>query len=449
MDPADRLDALLELDPRLHGYQLRAVQHLWENPRAALFMEMGLGKSFTVLAALTREHLPALVVGPKRVAEQVWPAETDKWRPDLTVEVATGTAVDRREALMRDADITTIGVDNLKDVRPRKYRTVVLDESSLFKNRATQRFKLARALTRDTPHVWELTGTPSPNSYLDLWAQVFLLDRGERLERGITHYRSRYFRPGPQLPNGVVTRWDLQDGAAERIEARISDICLSMRSEDYLELPPVTVNRVEVALPEGAARVYERLRRDLVADLRDDGGQVHTAANAAVLTAKLSQVTAGFLYPDVDAPGDTTHLHDEKIKAVREVVDGTGSPVLVFHRFTEERTRLTAALPEARQIDEPGAVRAWNAGEVPVLLAHPASAGHGLNLQDGGHTVVWTSPTWSSEHWQQANARVARQGQRHPVIVHTIVAPGTVDEVVLDRLERKVTVQDALLRVLG
>lgn len=428
---------------KLHEYQKRAVKHLHDNPRAALFLDMGLGKSATVLSAMTPDHLPALVVAPKRVAEHVWPAERDKWRPDLRMSLVVGSPKQRAAAMAEDADIYVIGQDNLGDITDHGFRTVVIDESSGFKSVSSVRFKRARQITKGVPHVWLLTGTPSPNGLMDLWSQVYLLDRGDRLGSGITKYRSRYFSPGWTLPNGIVAEWRLRPGAEARIHGLISDICLHMSAADHLDLPPVTVNDITVPLPPKASRVYADLRRDLVAQV-DMLGTIHTAANAAVLSGKLSQVTAGHLYSDA-RDGSYSPLHMGKLDALSEVVEGTGSPVLVFYRFTAERDRILARHDHARTVDDKGALDAWNRGEVPLLLAHPASAGHGLNLAAGGHTIVWTTLPWSLELYEQSNARLARQGQTEPVVVHRLLCPDTVDGAVVDALDGKATVQNALL----
>jgi SNF2 family DNA or RNA helicase len=425
----------------LHSYQQRAVDFLRRTPRAGLFLDMGYGKTATTLSALTPDHLPALVVAPKRVAEHVWPVEQQLWRPDLTLALAAGPARQRAEAIARGADITVIGRDNLADVKGR-YRTLILDELSGFKTRTTLRWKAGRVLAGRAEYCWGLTGTPAPNGLMDLWAQVFLLDGGERLGDTLGGFRSRFFYPGQQLPNGIITSWIPRPEAQEKIQSLISDICLSMDGE--LDLPPVVYNTVSLDLPPAARRAYQTLKRDLVVSLDLLGGDVHSATNAAVLTNRLSQLSAGFLYDD-DGLGGWSQVHTEKIEALREVIDGTGSPVLVFYHYKAEREMILAALPQARCVDDPGCIEAWNRGEVSVLLAHPASAGHGLNLQHGGHTVVWTTLPWALELWQQGNARLARQGQQHPVIVHVLQAADTIDAVIRARLESKTYTQDMLL----
>ena len=435
---------------KLHDYQEVARDHLRAHRRSALFLDMGLGKTASTLAALTADHLPALVIAPKRVAETVWPEEAKLWRPDLRARVASGVPASRKAALRSGEDILVLGRDNIQDalaLPAGTWRTLVLDELSGFKNRGSIRWKAANRLSAVVDHVWGLTGTPAPNGLLDLWAPMYLLDRGQRLERSLTAYRSRYFVPGNTLASGVVTDWRMRPEAEANIHHLISDICLSMTTEGRIQLPPVTYNTVHVELPPAVMRAYRSMKQTLVSDLRTVGGEIHTAMNAAVLTNKLSQMAAGFLYVDDAAYRDSayTPLHREKIKAVEEIVEGTGSPVLVFYRYKVEERMLMEALPQARTIDEPGVIEAWKQGRVPLLLAHPASAGHGLNLQTGGNTIVWTTRPWSLEEWQQANKRLIRQGQKHPVIIHSIEAHRTVDAAIRSRLDDKATVQDALM----
>jgi SNF2 family DNA or RNA helicase len=432
--------------PTLHDYQHVGVEHLHRNPRAGLFMDMGLGKTATVLSALTPEHLPALVVAPKRVAEETWHVERKLWRPDLSLAQAVGNPLARQRAIMAHKDITVVSRDNIKDVTRERYRTIILDELSGFKARTSNRWKLGRLLTAKAENVWGLTGTPAPNGYLDLWAQVYLLDGGQRLTKYITHYRQRYFIAGRSLPNGVVTEWILRDGAEDEIKAKIEDICLSMETDGRVQLPPITWNPVPVSLPSKAMRAYQTLKKDLVLGV-ELLGSVHTADTAAALSNRLSQISAGFIYGDVESEleGTAVHIHNEKTVTLREIVDGTGSPVLVFYRYRPEFEAIMREFPNARDIREKGTVEAWNKGDIPVLVAHPASAGHGLNLQHGGHTIVWTSLPWSLEEWQQANKRLARQGQKHPVVIHMLLANKTIDHDILKALEGKTSVQQALL----
>lgn len=428
---------------QLHSYQQRAVDFLHGRPSAGLFLDLGLGKTAISLSALTRGHLPALVVAPKRVAEHVWPIEHAKWRPDLSFALAAGDPAARKRALASRADVTVIGRDNIKGVEPR-YTTVIIDESSGFKDRSTTRWKLARKIVAEAEHVWELTGTPVSNGLLDLWAQIYLLDHGKRLGSTLTGYRNRYFFPAGQLPSGVIIDWKPRPGAEEAIHRKLEDLCMYMSAADELELPPVVPNVIDVPLPPEAMAQYKKFKEDLVLDLEIFGDDIFSAANAAVLSNKLSQITAGFVYSD-DQDGSCTELHKAKLDALAEVVEGTGDNILVFYRYKVEAERIKRTFKQARFIDEKGTIAAWCRGEVPMMLAHPASAGHGLNLQSGGHTIVWSSLTWDLEHWLQANGRLARQGQTHPVIIHTLECPGTVDKLMAERLEGKDATQVRLL----
>lgn len=433
----------------LHPYQLTAKDWLQRHDQAGLFLDMGLGKTAATLSALEERHLPALVVAPKRVAENVWEAERRKWRPDLTMSVVKGDKDARARAFKADTAVHVLGRDNLRDItagRANRYKTLVLDELSGFRSRSSVRWKAGYGIRRGVQHVWGLTGTPSPNGYLDLWAQIAMLDQGQRLGRTLTGFRERYFTPGRSLPNGIITEWYPRPGAKERIEELIQDICISMKSEDYLTLPPTIHNDVIVPLTPSVRKVYNTMASTLVANLDIFGGEVHTAANAATLSNKLSQLVAGFMYVD-DADlrdGAYDYMHREKMVALQEIIDGTGSPVLVFYGYKAELEMIKEAIPKVRTIDEPGVLDDWDAGNVPVLCAHPASASHGLNLQHGGHTIVWTTLTWDAELWEQANRRLSRQGQKNPVIIHRLISPRTVDAAKLVSLQEKVSAQEAL-----
>lgn len=444
---------------QLHDYQQVAKAFLQANPRSALFLDMGLGKTAATLSALTPDHLPALVIAPKRVADNVWDEEVERWRPDLTIAKATGSPAQRQQALASGADIVVMGRDVLGDALPhrKRFRTLVLDELSGFKNRSTSRWKAARQLAVVIPHVWGLTGTPSPNGLLDVWAPMYLLDGGQALGKGITGYRERYFRAVDRLPSGVVTKWEIRPGAAERIHTLLEPLAISMGTEGRVKLPPVTYNQVRLQLPPKGRKVYDTMKNDFVVDMLDLGlgsTDVMTASTAAVLGNKLAQISSGALYVDPEeqdplAPGRWVPLHSAKVEAVQEIVEATDSPVLVFYRFRHELERLQQALPQAQTADQPDLQRRWNAGKIPVLLAHPASAGHGLNLQHGGHTIIWASLPWSLEEYQQANKRLARQGQQHPVVIHQLLAENTVDRAVLQALDGKHSVQQALLNHLA
>jgi SNF2 family DNA or RNA helicase len=421
---------------------------------------MGLGKTAVVLTALRDEDLPALVLAPLRVAEEVWEVERDRWRPDLSIATAVGKPEARLGRLKAGADVTVMTRDTVTDLnrRGRKvvrdlprfpyYKTVVLDELSGYKTKSTARWRETEKVVPPGGNVWGMTGTPAPNGLMDLWAQVYMLDGGARLGGTLTAYRDRYFDVlRRHKVTNVVIEWGLKPGAEASIHRKIADICLSMKKEDYLTLPERTYNEVVVPLPASARRVIADLRGSLVADLGLLG--TFTAANSAVLSNRLRQVTAGFLYVD----GDTSRavdLHDARCRAAVEIVEGTGDNVLVAYAFRWERDHLLRAFKhagiDARTIEERGVLKAWNRGEVKVLLAHPVSIGHGLNLQDGGHTALWASLTWALEEWQQFNDRLYRQGQGHPVVIHVLISPGTPDRDIFRALRDKKSVQDAFMQ---
>lgn len=450
------------MTPPLRPSQLQAIAHLQANPIAGLFMDMGMGKTAAVLRALRPQDLPVLVVAPKRVAEEVWSEEAAEWRPDLTLTVAAGSPAQRAALRTRRTDITVVGREHLAEfLKPgaNAFRTFVLDELSGYKTWGTGRFRAARALKKryGFSNVWGLTGTPAPNGLMDLWAQLFTLDSGKRLGPTLGGYRNRYFTPAGQLPSGVITKWDIRPGADGRIYRLIGDICLSLTDPNPA---PFTLNRVKVPIPPKALKIYRDMEKDMVADLRILGGKIHTAGAAAQVTMKLSQVTAGFMYDDL-VPGAPrtgmntwTQIHSEKMKALEEIVEGTGGPLLVFYTFKPELAMILKAFPgKVHTAKEPNLQARWNRGEFPILAAHPASIGHGLNLQKGpGHTIVWTSPTWDFELWDQGNKRLARPGQKDTVMIHVLETPNSVDGKILQVISGKRDVQDALrdyLEVVG
>lgn len=462
IDPMDELQLALDvaavphhpLDERLHDYQRDAVAHLHAHPHAGLFLVPGLGKTAITLSALTSVHLPALVIAPKRVIEETWPAEIAQWRPDLTYTLIRGRADERKERLQEDTDIHLVTRDTFNSDFGRKktkYRTVIIDELSGFKSRQSQRWRGANRLVKDVPYVWGLTGTPTPNSLLDLWPQMFLLDRGARLGRTLTAYRSQYFRAGERLPNGVVTKWSLRPGAEEVIHASIRDICLSI---DKTNVAYPVQNDVyhRFTLDKKSRAAYDQMRKTFVAEV---AGQKVSVEHAAAKTNKMSQIASGFMYhtgligPDISDEADITQHHWEKMEVVRNILeDAQGAPAMIFYRFDEDRRRLLR-LDGAVDVKVPGAVDRWNRGEIPILIAHPASAGHGLNLQKGGSLMIWYSMTWSSEEYVQGIGRLVRQGQPSPAVaVHHIIAKDTVDEDVLDVVQGRISKQDALLKVL-
>jgi SNF2-related domain len=463
IDPMDVLQLALDvdavphhpLDPRLHPYQVDAVAHLHAHPRAGLFLVPGLGKTAITLSALTEVHLPALVIAPKRVTEEVWPEEIAKWRPDLTYSLVRGSAEQRKQRLQEDTDLhlitrDTFGGDLVSRKKP-KYRTVILDELSGFKNRGSQRWRHANRLVKDMPYVWGLTGTPTPNSLLDLWPQVYLLDRGARLERTLTAYRTKYFAPGGRLPNGIITNWTLRPHAEGIIHNAVKDICLSI-DQSNVDMPVQNDVYHRFDLPTKARKAYDDMNVHFVAEVGDTLASVE---HAAAKTNKLSQIASGFMYhsglvgAEESDEGEITHHHMIRMEVLREILDDAqGAPALIFYRFNEDRRRLLH-LDGAVDIKTPHSVDRWNRGNIPILIAHPASAGHGLNLQHGGSLLIWYDMTWSSEEYIQGTGRLVRQGQPSPAVaVHHIIATDTVDEQVLDVVQGRITRQDALLKVL-
>ena len=391
-----------------------------------------------------------LVIAPKRVAEDTWTREHKKWDHlrELRISKVLGTAAQRLRALEQDADVYVIGRDNvvwLVDHYSKKkhwpFDMIVIDELSSFKNPQAKRFRALRKILGVTQRVVGLTGTPSPNGLMDLWAQVYLLDRGERLGRTIGAYREKYFRAGAR--NGyVVYKWEPLKGAKEQIEEKISDICVSMSAADYLTLPERIDNVIPVKLTDAEMELYKRMEQDQLLQIEDSDV---VALNAAAVMTKLLQIANGSVY---SMDGTVVNIHDAKLEALQEIIDTTDSPVLVFYSFKHDLDKILEAVSGARVLNGPEDIRDWNDGKVRVLLAHPASVGYGLNLQEGGHTIVWYGLTWSLELYQQANARLYRQGQEKPVIIHHLIAEGTVDEQAMAALQAKDTSQAALLAAL-
>lgn len=422
---------------KLRPYQELARDFLRRQPRAGLFLDMSLGKTAITLSALEPRHLPALVIAPKRVAERVWPTERDKWRPDLSLSLAVGDKAVRQAATAARADLTVVSnhPDFIKELKP-EYKTVIIDESSAFREKTTERWKAARKLCFAAEHMWALTGTPVPAGLLGLFPQMLLIDKGERLGKTLGGYRERYFYAGNRLPSGVVIEWIIRDEAPAAIHAKIEDICLYMSAKDELDLPPVTNNVVDVPLPDVVRKHYKEFKDNLVLDLELLGEGIYSASNAAVLSGKLRQLTSGFIFSD-DQDGTYTQIHTAKIEALREIADGTGDNLLVFYNFRPELEMIRKAFPQAKMLDEPGALDAWDRAELPMMLAHPASVGHGLNLQFGGHTAVWYSLTWDLELYLQSNGRLPRPGQQHPVIIHSLECEGTIDKLIAKSLAHK------------
>ncbi|MDU1353030.1 MAG: DEAD/DEAH box helicase [Actinomyces sp.] len=435
-----------------HNYQAQATEFILDHHEAAILLGMGLGKSVITLTAIWELLLDyftisrVLVVAPLRVARDTWPAEIAKWDhlEGLSVAVAVGTEADRLAALAQSAMLTIINRENIPwlvsqygDAWP--FDMVVIDELSSFKNHRAKRFM---ALVKMRPHVkrWVgLTGTPASNGLMDVWAGFRLLDGGERLGRFITRYRERWFVPDKRGGMQVFT-YKPRVGAEDEIYEAIGDMTLSMRTTDHLTLPPLTVTTMPVALGAKERAVYEQLKADLVLQL---GEATIDAANAAALSGKLLQLASGAIYT---GDGDWAAVHERKLDALEDLVEAAnGNPLLVAYWFTHDRERIVSRFPQARELKTSADIEAWNQGEITLGLIHPASAGHGLNLQSGGHLLVWFSLTWSLELYQQTNARLYRQGQLEPVTITHLVAEGTLDEAVLRALDAKDATQAALI----
>ena len=388
-----------------------------------------------------------LVVAPKQVALSVWAQEAAKWNHTKHLRVSVmcgGSAADRRAALRAKADIYVINRENLAwlvdEVEGRwPFDMVVLDELLSFKSRSSGRWKALRRVRRQIKRLVGLTGTPAPNGLLDLWAQVYLLDEGKALGRTLTAYRDRYFTPGARK-GYVVYDWRPLPLAEEAIYERLEGLCLSMKSVDHLTMPERIDNIIPVQLPGEALRQYRELEKEYLLQLGDID---IIGDSAAVVTGKLLQVAGGAIYDD---SGEWHELHQAKLDALETVLEAAnGKPVLCYYGYRHELNRIKGRFPQAEVLRTADQVRRWNAGEIPLLLAHPASAGHGLNLQSGGSTMVWFGLTWSLEQYQQANARLYRQGQKDTVVIHHLVATGTVDERVMRVLQGKATLQEELM----
>lgn len=412
-----------------------------------------MGKTISTLTAINDlirnrfETQKVLVIAPIRVARDTWPAELEKWDhlAGLTVSPIIGTAKQREAATNRQADIYTIGRENIPWLVKHHgsrwpYDMVIIDELSSFKNPQAKRFKALKKIRPKIHRIVGLTGTPAPNSLLDIWAPFRLIDNGQRLGKYITHYRDQYFTPGRR--NGtIVYNWNLRPGADQAIYDNIADITVSMRTTDYLQLPEATHQHITVQLPAKARKHIDTLKRDLVLDLDDD---TIDAANAATLSLKLQQLAGGAIYNE--AGDDYITIHDEKIQALTELVDqAAGNTLLVCYWFKHERDRILNTIPGTRVLDTQQDFEDWNAGKIPVALIHPASAGHGLNLQAGGHIMVWYTTPWSLELYEQVNARLHRQGQTEPVSIIHIDTADSIDQTVHQALTRKDTTQQALI----
>lgn len=431
-----------------HEYQTYATRFLLEHPISCLMLDCGLGKTVITLTALWDLVLDSfdigrvLVIAPKRVAENVWVQEIEKWEhlAGLTAVKVLGSEQERRSALNTPAFLYIINRENvtwLVKNRHWDFDMVVIDELSSFKSHQAQRFKAMRKVRPLVTRIVGLTATPAPNSLMDLWAEMCLLDMGQRLGRYIGSYRERFFVPDKRNRE-IVYSYKPREGAEDKIYELISDICISMKAKDHLQMPELVTNRVTVSMSPKEHEVYDRLRRDMVTELN---GEELDAVNAASLSNKLQQMASGAVY---SSGHQTVVLHSRKLDALEDLIEAAnGKPLLVAYWFHHEHDRLHERF-DCRDINTAEDIAAWCAGEIPVGLIHPASAGHGLNLQSGGSTLVWLSLTWSLELYEQLNDRLWRQGQEHTVVIHHIISEGTIDEDIMSALARKDVGQNAL-----
>lgn len=440
-----------------HDYQVYTTNFILEHPVAAVFLDMGLGKSVITLSAIFDLCLDSflvrkvLVIAPMRVARDTWPDEIKKWDhlQGLSYSVAVGTEMERKAALRQRAFVYIINRENVQwlveeSVIPFDYDMVVIDELSSFKSYQAKRFRNLLKVRPTVKRIVGLTGTPSSNGLMDLWAEFRILDMGQRLGRYITHYRNAYFQPDKR--NGqVVFSYKPLPGAEDSIYEKISDITISMRAADHLQMPECIYNEVKVELSEKERRVYDTMKHDLVVSL---GGEEIDAGNAAALGNKLSQMANGAVYGEDKR---VLPIHERKLDALEDLIEAAnGKPVLVAYWFKHDLERIHERLHKLHipfsTMDSSDSIARWNRGEIPVALIHPASAGHGLNIQSGGSTLIWYGLTWSLELYQQTNARLWRQGQKaETVVIHHIITKNTIDERILSALHRKDKTQSALI----
>lgn len=456
----------------LHKYQKACVEHIITYPFCGVFLDMGLGKTVSTLTAINYlmfdylEINSVLVIAPKRVAESVWQEEAEKWDhlKHLRFSKIIGSAKQRISAVMdTKADIYIISRDNvawlcaLYGGGKLPFDMVVIDELSSFKSYKSERFKALRGARPYLKRLVGLTGTPAPNGLIDLWPQIYLMDRGERLEKTISRYREKYFRPG-QTNGHVVYSYDLMSDSEYLIHKKIEDICISMKANDYLEMPERTDNYIKLKMPEQIKKQYDDFEKNKVLDLFKseqeyldnadkwvDKPVEINAVNAAALSNKLLQFANGAVY---DENRKVFPIHDIKLEALKEIIeDANGQSVLVAWTFQFDRDRIMDYLKKykPRELKTNKDIEDWNAGKIQVMLAHPASAGHGLNLQAGGNLIVWFGQTWSLELYQQFNARLYRQGQKNHVIINHLILQGTHDEDVIRALKSKDKKQNALM----
>lgn len=434
-----------------HNYQIYSTNFILNNPISAIFLECGLGKSVISLTAINDLMLDyfdvsrTLVIAPLRVANSTWPNEIKKWDhlKHLIYSVVIGSEKERLDALKKPAHIYLINRENVdwlitKSGIPWKFDMVVIDELSSFKSYQAKRFKSLLKVRPKLKRIVGLTGTPSSNGLMDLWAEFRLLDMGERLGRYITYYRQNFFIPDKRNQQ-MIFSYKPKDGAEKKIYSLISDITISMKSKDFLKMPECVMNEVIVTLSDKEQKLYDSLKQDMVLSLEENEID---AINAAALSNKLLQMSNGAVYND---DKESLHIHDRKLDALEDLIEGTnGKPVLVAYWFKHDLEKIKDRF-DVREIKSAKDISDWNEGKISVALIHPASAGHGLNLQAGGSTLIWFGLTWSLELYQQTNARLYRQGQDSTVVIHHILTKGTIDEDVMKALKVKEKIQDALI----
>ena len=434
-----------------HDYQRYATDFIINNPISAVLLEMGLGKSVISLSAINELMLDyfdvsrTLVIAPLRVANSTWPDEIKKWDhlKHLNYSVVIGSEKERLDALKKPAHIYLINRENVdwlitKSGIPWKFDMVVIDELSSFKSYQAKRFKSLLKVRPKIKRIVGLTGTPSSNGLMDLWAEFRLLDMGERLGRYITYYRQNFFVPDKRNQQ-MIFSYKPKEGSEKMIYSLISDITISMKSKDFLKMPECVMNEVVVLLSDKEQKLYDSLKQDMVLSLEENEID---AINAAALSNKLLQMSNGAVY---NGDKESLHIHDRKLDALEDLIEGAnGKPVLVAYWFKHDLERIKDRF-NVREIKSAKDILDWNKGKIPVALIHPASAGHGLNLQAGGSTLIWFGLTWSLELYQQTNARLYRQGQDSTVVIHHILTKGTIDEDVMKALKAKEKIQDALI----
>ena len=440
-----------------YPHQKAGIDWIVDHPACALLWGMGTGKTVTTLTALDEllydyvEDGPALVIAPKRVAENTWSKESQKWEHlrHLRVSKVIGSQTERLQALSAPADIYVINRENvvwLVDFFQGNwpFRIVVIDELSSFKSSAAKRWKALRRVRGRISRIIGLTGTPRPNGLEDLWPEVYLLDQGQRLGRTIGAFRQKYLQPD-KMSGYIVYSYRPKPGAEDEVYSAVSDICMSIRKEDVLSLPGQIYEDVDVALPPAVLKGYKKFEREAVLEVLDKDGGI-MAASAAALTNKLLQYANGAVY---DENGVAHRIHDAKLETLEEMIEAAGGDsVLVLYAYQHDADRIREKFPACRTLDKPADIDAWNRGEIPMAVAHPASIGHGLNLQDGGHIIIWFGLSWSLELYQQANERLNRPGQKNVCRVYHLIAKGTHDERVLAALARKDAGQAAALEAL-